>query len=108
MAALLFAAMLMSATPADTPRAQGKAIAEAHCQTCHAIGRRGASPREGAPVFRALSRRYPVENLAEAFAEGVFVGHPVMPEFRMSPEQIDALIAYLQSVQRPKRRLRGQ
>jgi mono/diheme cytochrome c family protein len=52
-----------------------------------------------APPFRTLSRDYPVTALEEAFAEGILVGHPDMPEFRLEPEQIDAIVAYIQSIQ---------
>ena len=60
----------------------------------------GASAYPPAPPFRTLHERYNVENLAEAFAEGVVVAHkgPVqMPEFMLSPEEVDDLIAYLKS-----------
>lgn len=77
----------------------GHQIAAQNCQTCHAIGRRGTSPNPAAPQFRHLSRRYPVETLSEAFAEGILVGHSVMPEFEFAPNQVDGLIAYLRSVQ---------
>ena len=46
-----------------------------------------------------LHTRYPVENLAEAFAEGFTTGHPSMPEFQLDAAQINDLIAYLKSVQ---------
>ncbi len=39
------------------------------------------------------------DQLEEAFAEGVLVGHPDMPEFTLSAEDIDALLSYIQSVQ---------
>ena len=52
-----------------------------------------------APAFRTLHTRYPVENLAEAFAEGFTTGHPSMPEFQLDAAQINDLIAYLKSVQ---------
>jgi cytochrome c len=52
-----------------------------------------------APPFRTLSNFYPVGALEEAFAEGVLVGHPDMPEFSLEPEQIDDLLAYIQSIQ---------
>lgn len=77
----------------------GRRIAEANCQRCHAIGATGESPHPPAPPFRTLSQRYPVSDLQEAFAEGVRVGHPDMPEFQLPPDQIDDLLAYLQSVQ---------
>jgi cytochrome c len=77
----------------------GRAIASQNCQSCHAIGRSGASPNSAAPKFRYLSRKYPVDNLSEAFAEGVLIGHSVMPQFEFAPDQVEALIAYIKIVQ---------
>jgi cytochrome c len=79
----------------------GRTFAEQTCSSCHAIGRTGASPEAAAPPFRTLSRRYPIESLAEAFSEGIFTGHPMMPQFELSPGEIDALIAWLRWVQDP-------
>ena len=79
--------------------ATGKTMAETHCATCHAVGPEGDSPRQGAPRFRELSQRFPIDNLEEALAEGIMTGHPDMPEFELSPEEIGALLAYLQSIQ---------
>ena len=79
--------------------AAGHVIAETHCARCHAIGRRWASPLPIAPPFRDLHKRYPVESLQEALAEGVVTGHPDMPEFRFTPNEIDILIAFLKSLE---------
>ena len=79
---------------------RGLTFAQTNCAQCHAIGRFGNSPIPEAPPFRTLHTRYPVEDLAEAFAEGITTGHPAMPEFQLDPAQINDLIAYLQSVQR--------
>jgi hypothetical protein len=51
-----------------------------------------------APPFRVLPERYPVEQLAEALAEGIVTGHPMMPEFTFDPREINALLSYLQSL----------
>lgn len=83
----------------DALVAEGRQLAETHCASCHAIGAEGESRHPLAPPFRTLSRNYPVNTLEEAFAEGILVGHRDMPEFRLEPPQIDALLAYLQSVQ---------
>jgi len=53
---------------------------------------------ELAPPFRVLPHRYPVANLAEALAEGIVVGHPAMPEFTFEPDEINALLTYIQSL----------
>jgi mono/diheme cytochrome c family protein len=79
--------------------AAGRHIAEVQCAGCHAIGPTGESRNPASPPFRTLSRNYPVTALEEAFAEGILVGHPEMPEFRFTPQQIEDILAYLQSVQ---------
>jgi hypothetical protein len=52
-------------------------------------------------AFRYLSRRYRLSDLEEALAEGIIVGHEglEMPQFQFSPVMIDALLAYMTSVQ---------
>ncbi len=79
--------------------AMGKRLAETQCASCHAIGRQGASPVTIAPPLRTVAQRYPLNSLEEAFGEGILVGHPMMPEFKFSPDQIAALLAYLNSIQ---------
>ena len=76
----------------------GKAIAQKNCARCHAIGMTGASPNKNAPPFREIVKRYPVENLEEAFGEGIIVGHKEMPEFSFPPEKIGDLLGYLGSL----------
>lgn len=85
---------------AQSGRAQrGLTFAQTNCSQCHAIGRFGDSPIPEAPPFRTLHTRYPIEDLAEAFAEGITTGHPSMPQFQLDPAQINDLLAYLQSIQ---------
>lgn len=94
------AALVPAGPSPGTPEARGQALAEANCSTCHAIGASGPSPYSPAPPFRTLNAKYDVEGLAEAFAEGIEVGHRgarQMPEFQLTPAQIDDLIAYLKS-----------
>ena len=79
---------------------RGMVFAQTTCAQCHAIDRVGDSPLAEAPPFRTLHTRYPIEDLAEAFAEGITTGHPSMPQFQLDPAQINDLLAYLQSVQR--------
>ena len=81
----------------------GRQIAQENCAKCHAIGRSGESPLEQAPPFRRLHERYPIADLAEAFAEGIVVGHAEMPPFSFDPPQIEALLAYLESLGKPRR-----
>lgn len=76
----------------------GKALVEANCARCHGIGSSDKSTHPDAPEFRTLQEKYPVENLEEAFAEGVFTGHPDMPQFEATPQQISEIIAYIASL----------
>jgi cytochrome c len=95
---LLFAG---PAVAADAAVEAGQAIVKANCSRCHAIGATGESPNPKSPPFRTLSKKYPVRNLEEALAEGIIVGHEneQMPPFEFSPSQVEAIIAYLSSVQ---------
>jgi mono/diheme cytochrome c family protein len=77
----------------------GRAIAEAECAKCHAIGESDMSPHPAAPPFRTFSAKWPVEDLQEALAEGLTVGHSDMPEFIFEEREIGDLIAFLQSIQ---------
>lgn len=77
---------------------RGADIAAKQCSRCHAIGRSGESPMSLAPPLRDLSKRYPIDNLAEAFAEGIVTGHPAMPRFTFEPREINALLAFIDSL----------
>ena len=77
----------------------GRALVETNCAECHAIGAGDESAHDEAPPFRGLLQRYPVDALEEAFAQSIVTGHPDMPEFVATPEQIAAIIDYIASVQ---------
>ncbi len=78
--------------------ARGKALADANCTRCHATSEAQKSSHPSAPSFATLFTNYPADYIAEAFAEGVFVGHGDMPAFEFSPEQINDLVAYLKTL----------
>jgi cytochrome c len=78
---------------------KGKVLVEQNCSRCHAIGKEGDSPHPQAPPLRTLSRKYPIEDLAESLAEGIVSGHPDMPLFVFNPHDVEAIIQYLQSIQ---------
>jgi mono/diheme cytochrome c family protein len=96
----LVALMLLTpalAAPSDVQR--GRAYASRHCGGCHAIDLVSKSRLKGAPPFRDLHNRYPVETLAEALAEGISTGHPAMPEPELSPDQIHNLLTFLKTLE---------
>lgn len=83
----------------DAQVARGRALVEANCSRCHALTRTDVSKHPEAPALHTLWERYPIDALEEAFAEGIYVGHPDMPEFIADPDQIAAIIAYIESIQ---------
>jgi cytochrome c len=98
-AAMAVCSLLATSAPAYDPRAdRGHRFAQTYCSRCHAIGKLGESPLTIAPPFRTLHERYDLDDLGEAFAEGIVTGHPSMPEFRLEGDQIDDLLAYLKSL----------
>jgi cytochrome c len=78
---------------------RGHTLVEAACAVCHAVGRFDASPLKSAPPLRDVHKRYPVEDLAEALAEGLITGHPSKPEFRFDARDVDDIIDYLKSLE---------
>ncbi|MGZ9114668.1 MAG: c-type cytochrome [Brevundimonas sp.] len=77
---------------------RGQQLAAQTCAGCHAMAGGGASPMVEATPFREIVRRYPLDQLEEAFAEGLVTGHPAMPAFVFRASEIDDLIAYLETV----------
>jgi mono/diheme cytochrome c family protein len=76
----------------------GRALAEKKCARCHAVAATDESKLKIAPPFRVIAGRYSVWGLQEALAEGIVVGHPVMPEFVLEPIQITNLLSYMASL----------
>ena len=93
---------LIALTPAvaASPQEQrGKTFALNNCAKCHSIDKVSPSPLKIAPAFRTLHKRYPIETLGEALAEGISTGHPTMPEFQLETDQIGDLLAYLKTLE---------
>jgi mono/diheme cytochrome c family protein len=106
-AALFSVPSIQSSSRADgamsSAARRGAVLVRTHCGRCHAVGTSGKSRLKNAPPLRELHMRYPVENLEEPLAEGIMTGHPSMPEFRFDPGQVDDVIAYLKTLELPRR-----
>lgn len=104
---LAFALAFSGLTPVPAAEADaellkmGEQLLEKNCQRCHAIRQDDKSTHLKAPPFRDVFKRYPAENIAEALAEGIVSGHPDMPEFVFEPGEINAIVAYLDSLTPP-------
>jgi mono/diheme cytochrome c family protein len=97
--AVLLSAGSIEVNAQSSPTVQrGLNLAMANCSRCHSVDKLSPSPLALAPPFRDLHQRYPVENLAEALAEGIVTGHQNMPEFRLDPGQVGDFIDFLKSL----------
>lgn len=80
---------------------RGEADVRRRCSSCHAVALADTSPNPNAPALRTIGARYPVDNLEEAFAEGIMVSHDqAMPAFVLSPEETSDILAYLKELHR--------
>jgi cytochrome c len=104
LATALFGTLIVAAAAQSSPQLtaqerRGEALLQRLCASCHAIGPTGTSLHAEAPPFRTLGRRYKIEALEEALAEGLISGHPDMPEYQFEPHQVGEVIAYLNAIQ---------
>jgi mono/diheme cytochrome c family protein len=98
--AVAIAATVLGTVPsrAEDSVDRGRALVEVNCARCHAVGPSGESPLEGAPPFRTLGERYPIDALEEAFVGAIDTGHARMPVFEATQEQIDDILDYIASI----------
>ena len=78
--------------------AQGRALAEKNCAWCHAIGRAGDSPNPRAPAWRDIHKRHPILALRDPLTRGIARPHDEMPTFELSDNEIDTIVAYINSL----------
>ncbi len=77
---------------------EGQILADRNCSSCHAIGSNGKSANSKAPEFRNFKRRHALLALREPIARGIAAPHDNMPQFLLTSEQTDAIIAYINSL----------
>ncbi|MCA3554480.1 c-type cytochrome [Aestuariivirga sp.] len=87
--------------PEESQAARGFDLLRANCARCHAIDASSMSPNGKAPPFRNVVRNYDPDALQEALAEGIVTGHNNMPEFAFEPDDVTAIIAYLDTLKSP-------
>jgi mono/diheme cytochrome c family protein len=78
--------------------AKGAALAQGWCSKCHALAPGQESPNPKAPRFPAVAN----EPTATTYALRVFLKtpHSTMPDFKIPPDQIDDLVAFIHSLRR--------
>ncbi|RPI35092.1 MAG: cytochrome c [Hyphomicrobiaceae bacterium] len=78
--------------------ARGKAVLQEKCAHCHSIDAVGDSPLRIAPPMREICGRYLVRELHAELLEGKVSKYKEMPQVDFSPEDVDAILAYLYSL----------
>ena len=104
-AAMLSIALSGCASRADRGEAEvaarGKALANAQCAQCHAIGPTGQSPYPSAPIWREWVANNDIDDLARRMADGRMLhpdGTQSMPEFTFSSDEIGSLLTYMKTL----------
>jgi tetratricopeptide (TPR) repeat protein len=77
---------------------RGRVLVETNCAQCHALGAKGTSPNPDAPPFHDLRKRYQMLSLRAPITRGIAAPHDTMPSFRPSEEDLDAIVAYINSL----------
>ena len=95
-ATLILTNSALAITPAEQ---RGKNFVVNNCSRCHAVDKVSPSPLKIAPPFRDLHKKYPIDSLQEALAEGIVTGHPTMPQFRLEPDQVNDVLSYLKTLE---------
>lgn len=81
--------------------AHGHALARQWCASCHAIDAAATTTRDLPPSFAAVARR---PGVSESSLRAWLVSpHPNMPNFELSRDAIDDLVAYIRSLAPPRK-----
>lgn len=76
----------------------GRELVELRCSGCHAVELTDVSRNAAAPPLRDMFKRYPLYALESAFRQGLEVGHRDMPKFSLPPDEVAAILSYLESL----------
>lgn len=74
---------------------RGKALLQANCGRCHAVGATGKSPLQAATPMRDIYARFAPRELQAELGEGMVSRHRAMPQVDFSDQDVDAILAYL-------------
>jgi cytochrome c len=78
---------------------RGEELVSQHCGACHAVGRFGRSGEADARSLRSLAQQRRLARVEALLEAGASPGHPRMPNFRFDRFDIEAILAYLRSLE---------
>jgi mono/diheme cytochrome c family protein len=79
----------------------GHALARQWCASCHAIDATAPTTRDTPPAFVVIAHRPGVSE--SSLRAWLVAPHPNMPNFELSREAIDDLVAYIRSLAPPQK-----
>ncbi|MBR0680971.1 cytochrome c [Roseomonas eburnea] len=96
---LAVAAMPAAAQPEPGDARAGLRLAATWCANCHQVAPGGPGPStDAAPTFRSIARMTSTTSMSlRAFLQ---TPHPSMPDYRLTREELDDVVAYLISLKR--------
>jgi mono/diheme cytochrome c family protein len=95
MAAVL--AMTQLALPAAAQDSSvGRRMAERWCMACHVVEPEQTMATDNAPTFKSIAAR--AETTAASLDRYLSKGHTLMPDFSLSTQERNALVAYILSL----------
>ena len=94
--ALAAATSFASASADAASVARGKSLVRQNCAGCHAVEPGGQSPNAKAPTFASVAN----EPSATPYSLHVFLQttHATMPDFIINADDIDDIVAYIESL----------
>lgn len=94
-AVVLALALLALPAAAQDPSVGGK-LAVRWCMACHVVEPNQSTATDNAPTFRAIAAR--PGTTASSLDRYLSIGHTLMPDFSLSSQERDALVAYILSL----------
>ena len=95
LAMVLALALLAFPAAAQDPGAGGK-LAVRWCMACHVVESNQTKATDNAPSFRDIAAR--PATTAASLDRYISVGHTLMPDFSLSSQERNALVAYILSL----------
>jgi len=96
--AMVFCLILPPSAAAFESPANGRALAEQWCSSCHLVTPEQTRASADAPPFMSIAKRSDVE--LGRLASFLIDPHPKMPNFSLSRQQISDLVAYIRSLKK--------
>jgi tetratricopeptide (TPR) repeat protein len=77
---------------------EGAALAEKNCSTCHTLRPTSVGMGKNAPAFRDIYQKHQLYALRQPVTQAILAVHEKMPQFKVSPQELDAVVAYINSI----------